>query len=187
MPPKSVLVFAKGSRSLKKSPFWEGFKAKVERTKRGKFVEVNDLEKDIDFINQTLDESLRRGELAALVGLRLSRGRGDWSQIRHFTPARHSARLSRYVIGQLRQARVPETVLRFNAEYGPTDVQRSKEAQRYVTAASSTRHRVAPLMVLPWFEDNRKQHEVLMADAQAARVFGAVMAGGIVHFIERWS
>ena len=187
MPPKSVLVFAKGSRSVKKSPFWLGFKTRIEQTKRGKFVEINDLDEDIDFMNKTLDESLRRGELAALVGVGLSRGRGDWSQIRHYTPARHSAQLSQYVMGQLRQARIPETVLRFNAEYGPTDVERSKESQQYVAAAVATKHRAVPLMVLPWFEDNPKQHATLMADAQAARVFGAVMAKGVVHFIERWS
>jgi hypothetical protein len=187
MPPRKVIVFAQVSRALRKSPFWSSFKKKVEDHPRGMVVEISSPSKNLDLINETISNNLRRGELAVMLGIRKSTGKGDWSQIRHFTPARHSARLSQYLAGKLKVAPIPSTVTRFNAEYGPTDVERNREAREFVNIAFKSGWRAVPMVILPWFSDNPKQRESIENDTPNMEAFGAALADGCIAFIERWS
>jgi len=187
MPPRSILVFARGCDTIRKTPFWTGFRERIENTPRGRFVEVGALLGSVRVMQEQVDESLRRGELAALVGMRIPRGGGDWSQIRHFTEARFSRRLSKYVEGRLRSANLPEIPVRYNVEYGPDDVKRDREARAYVQACAELRHRVAPLVILPWFGDNPEQRRYRKEDALGSRLFGVLMAQGVTHFLGRWN
>ena len=187
MPPRKVIVFADVSRSVRKLPFWGAFSETVRAHPRGMVVEVSNPLKNVELLNATIKENLRRDELSVLLGIRLSNGRGDWSQIRHFTPARHSKRLSQYVAGKLKSSPIPDTVTRFNAEYGPTDVERNREAREFVECAKEAGWRAVPLVILPWFEDNGRQKVSIEGDSPNMRAFGAALAHGCIDFIERWS
>ena len=188
MPPKTSLVFTHVSRDLRNTPFYEGYKLAVSKGLRAVLIEVSSLsEESIQSMAETSSENLRRGELAALLGLRLGAGRGNWSQVRHFTTARNSGRLADYLVGQMRVARIPKTPSRYNVGYHPADIEKDQEAQSYVKVAVGTRGVVAPALVIPWFGDNPKQSRAMRQDKKVQKTYGHLIGQGVVNFLARCS